>query len=342
LTGTWSTPPSDPASHFPQVIKGGVAVSGNSPASSVNIVATAVLLVFTLLVVPLISYFTGTSPGSLEWEALKSVAWVLLAAWVICFTLGELTGNVSQVDKVWSLLPIVYAWMVAAHGEFSPRLLLMAVLVTAWGARLTYNFSRHGAYQLRFWSGHEDYRWQVLRQKPEFQPRWKWTLFNLGFISGYQNVLILLMTLPTIVALQYSETPLGWLDLLAAVLMVLMLLIETFADQQQWRYQAAKKALIEAGQPLTGNYAKGFLDTGLWAWSRHPNYFAEQGAWIAFYLFSVAASGQWLNWSISGSILLVILFRGSSNFSEEISTGKYPEYAHYQETVPRFIPLRFR
>ncbi len=307
-----------------------------------NIVATALLLVITLLVVPVISYFTGTSLGTLEWAAIQSVCWVLLATWITCFTLGELTGNVSQVDKVWSLLPIVYTWMVAAHGDFSPRLLLMAVLVTAWGSRLTYNFSRHGAYQLRFWTGHEDYRWQVLRQKPQFQPRWKWTLFNLGFISGYQNILIMLMTLPTIVALQFSETPLGWLDVLAASLMVLMLLIETVADQQQWQYQSAKKALMEAGQPLTGNYAKGFLDTGLWAWSRHPNYFAEQGTWIAFYLFSVAASGQWLNWSISGCILLMILFRGSSNFSEEISAGKYPDYAGYQETVPRFIPIRLR
>jgi steroid 5-alpha reductase family enzyme len=256
--------------------------------------------------------------------------------------MGELTGNVSQVDKVWSLLPIIYVWTVTTYGEFSPRLLLMALLVTAWGLRLTYNFSRHGAYRLKFWTGQEDYRWQVLRQKPEFQPRWKWTLFNFGFISGYQNMLIMLMTVPMIVALQYADSPLGLLDYLATALIILMLVIETVADQQQWRYQTTKKQLIESGQPLTGNYLKGFLDTGLWARSRHPNYFAEQGVWISFYLFSVAASGQWVNWSIGGCILLVILFRGSSNFSEEISAGKYPEYAQYQENVPRFIPVKFR
>jgi steroid 5-alpha reductase family enzyme len=218
----------------------------------------------------------------------------------------------------------------------------MAILVTAWGLRLTYNFSRHGAYRLEFWTGHEDYRWQVLRRKPEFQPRWKWTLFNLGFISGYQNILILFMTLPTIVSLQFSETPLGWLDYLAVALMISMLVTETVADQQQWNYQCAKIKLIEARQPLTGKYAAGFLDTGLWAWSRHPNYFAEQGFWISFYLFSVAASGLWINWSISGCFLLLLLFQGSSKFSEEISASKYPEYAQYQKTVPRFIPIRFR
>ena len=307
-----------------------------------NIIGTAVVLVFTLGVVPVISYFTGTYPGPSEWAVLKSILSILLVAWVCCFVLGELTGNVSQVDKVWSLLPMVYAWTVATHGDFSPRLLIMALLVTAWGLRLTYNFSRHGAYRLKFWTGHEDYRWQVLRQKPEFQPGWKWTLFNFGFISGYQNVLIMLMTLPMIVVLQHAGSPLGPLDYLAAALMIVMLVTETVADQQQWRYQNAKKRLIEAGQPLTGNYARGFLDTGLWAWSRHPNYFAEQGTWISFYLFSVAASGQWINWSIGGCILLVILFRGSSNFSEEISAGKYPEYAQYQENVPRFVPVKFR
>jgi steroid 5-alpha reductase family enzyme len=306
-----------------------------------NIIGTALLLIVTLLVVPLTSFFFGTPLGQVEQAALETVGWIVLTAWACCFVAGELTGNVSQVDKLWSLLPIVYTWIVAGYGDYSPRLLLMAVVVTAWGLRLTYNFSRHGAYRLRFWSGNEDYRWQVLRTKPEFQPAWKWSLFNLCFISGYQNLLILLMTLPTIIALQFSTTPLGLIDYLAATLMILMLVIESIADNQQWRFQTEKKALLEAGKSLPEAYARGFLNQGLWARSRHPNYFAEQCLWIAFYLFSVAASGQWLNWSISGCILLLILFRGSSRFSEEISASKYPEYLHYQKTVPKFVPLSF-
>jgi steroid 5-alpha reductase family enzyme len=304
-----------------------------------NVLVTAGLLVVTLLVVPLVSQLAGTALGPAEWAALKSLAWILLAAWVACFVLGEVTGNVSQVDRLWSLLPIVYAWVVAGHGGFSPRLLLMALLVTAWGVRLTHNFSRHGGYRLRFWDAHEDYRWQVLRDRPEFRPAWKWTLFNLLFISGYQNVLILLMTVPTIVALQFNDQPLGALDLVAAVSMLLLVAFESLADQQQWRFQSAKHAAIRAGRELSIGQARGFLDTGLWSWSRHPNYFAEQGIWIAFYLFSVAASGQWLNWSICGCLLLVVLFQGSATFSEEISAGKYPAYAEYQRTVPRFLPL---
>jgi steroid 5-alpha reductase family enzyme len=310
--------------------------------SRANLAGTAVILLITLLLVPLSSFLFGTALGPDELNALRTVIWILCGVWAVTFLLGELTGNTSQVDKIWSLMPIVYCWTITAYGEFSARLVLMSLLVTAWGLRLTWNFSRHGAYRLKFWQGKEDYRWEILRQKPEFQPAWKWTLFNLVFISGYQNILILLFTLPALVALQFESSPIGPLDYFAALLMAAMIALETVADNQQWRYQSAKHEAIRSGRPLHGEFARGFLNSGLWQYSRHPNYFAEQGVWIAFYLFSVSASAQWINWSISGCLLLIILFRSSSAFSEEISAGKYPEYRHYQQTVPRFLPVKLR
>lgn len=306
-----------------------------------KIISTAFLLLVTLLIVPVVSYFTGVALGPVELQALKTVSALMAVAALLCFVVGELTNNVSQVDKLWSLLPIAYAWVVAHFGEYSPRLVLMAVLVTLWGARLTYNFSRHGAYQWKFWQGHEDYRWGVLKQRPEFQPAWRWTAFNFLFISGYQNVLILLFTLPTIVALQNNHAPLLVLDYIAAALMLFFLCFETIADQQQWNYQSRKWAKIKAGEVLEGDYQKGFLDKGLWAFSRHPNYFAEQSIWICFYLFSVSASGQWLNWSIAGCLLLMVMFQGSAGFGEETSAAKYPAYAQYQQRVSRLIPWKW-
>jgi steroid 5-alpha reductase family enzyme len=65
----------------------------------------------------------------------------------------------------------------------------------------------------------------------------------------------------------------------------------------------------------------------------------EQSIWVIFYLFSVVATGSWINWSMPGCLLLLILFKGSSDFSEEISAQKYPEYKAYQKRVPRFIPF---
>ena len=306
-----------------------------------KIISTAILLLITLLVVPLFSHFFGTALGPTELHVLKTL--FILDAFVItyCFIVGEMTNNNSQVDKLWSILPIVYTWLVADFGDYAPRLVLMSVLVTIWGIRLTINFGMKGAYHWRFWAGEEDYRWQVLRQKPEFKPRWKWTLFNLFFISGYQNLLILLFTLPSIVALQNNAVPLNIFDYSISFLMLFFIGYETVADIQQLHYQNRKREIIKAGKELSGDYKKGFLDKGLWAFSRHPNYFAEQAIWICFYLFSITASGQWFNWSIAGCLLLILLFQGSSTFSEEISKNKYPEYSAYQKKFPRFIPFRW-
>lgn len=304
-----------------------------------NVLKIASLLVTTLFVVPILTYYFGTPLTDFQVAALKSLLYVNVGVIAYCFVVGEITGNNSQVDKLWSLIPIVYAWIIADYGGYSPRLVIMMTLVALWGIRLTYNFSRHGAFTIKFWEGNEDYRWQILRDRKEFQPKWKWTLFNLFFISGYQNILILLFTLPILVALQFNDTPLGIMDAVAATLMLFFIIFETIADNQHWNYQSKKHLMIKKKEPLTGDYKKGFLDRGLWAFSRHPNYFAEQGVWISFYLFSVAASGQWLNWSISGCLLLVVLFQGSSEFSEEISAGKYSQYKDYQTRVRRFLPI---
>jgi len=304
-----------------------------------KIISTAVLLGLTLLAIPFFTYNFGTALGRTEWKAIHTLVYICLCFIGYCFIIGELTHNNSQVDKLWSVIPVIYVWIIVWYGDFTPRLVVMAVLVTLWGIRLTTNFAMKGAYQWRFWAGEEDYRWQVLRQKPEFNPGWKWTIFNLLFICGYQNILILLFTLPSIIALQRNNVPMGTLDFTAAGFMFLFLIIETIADIQQWNFQSKKWAIIKSGEKLKGDYEKGFLDKGLWAYSRHPNYFAEQSIWICFYLFSVAASGQWFNWSIAGCLLLILLFQGSSSFSEEISSGKYPAYKVYQQRVSRFFPF---
>jgi steroid 5-alpha reductase family enzyme len=260
-----------------------------------------------------------------------------------CFLVGEISRNNSQVDKLWSIVPIYYVWHMTAMGGFHPRMLLMSVIVTIWGIRLTYNFARRGAYQLKFWAGEEDYRWEILRKRPGFSNRFVWMLFNLFFISAYQNVLIFLFTLPILTSL-YESAPAEILltDWILALVFIVFVVIEYIADQQQYDFQTEKHRRIKSSEPL-GEYAHGFVRTGLWSVVRHPNYAMEQGIWIIFYLFSVAATGSWLNWSMAGSLLLLILFKGSSDFSEEISATKYQEYKNYQRKVPRFIPfLNFR
>lgn len=305
-----------------------------------NVKVVGSLIAVSIIACPLLYIFVGPALDATQLDTLKTLGIMVGCSALFCFVVGELTGNNSQMDKLWSLLPIAYTWVIAANGGMTTRLMVMAVLATLWGARLTFNFARKGAYRLKFWEGEEDYRWAVLRAKKEFQPRWKWTLFNLFFISIYQNALVLMTTFPALV-LMNVDVPFGWLDGLAAALMLGFIIYETVADEQQWAFQSTKWKMIGEGkklEELPAPYNLGFNTQGLWSRSRHPNYFAEQGTWCAFYLFTVGAGIGIFNWSIIGALLLIVLFLGSSAFAEEISASKYPAYADYCQKVPKFFP----
>lgn len=300
---------------------------------------TVLALLVTIIVIPILAFTMDEPLTTSQNGILINLLIVYLVAAVLCFLVSTISGNYSQVDKLWSLIPLAYVWMVAVESGFEPRLVLMALLVSAWGLRLSYNFSRRGGYSWKFWTGTEDYRWAVLQAKPEFQARWKWMLFNLFFISLYQMGLILLFTLPAVRSM--DGLPLNWPDYLLAALIIFLIVIETVADQQQWNYHKEKIKALATGGEVPEKYKMGFVHTGLWGRMRHPNYAAEQAIWIVFYFFSVAATGSWINWSVMGAILLVLLFWGSSSFSESISAGKYPDYAEYKKRVPRFVPFKF-
>ena len=305
-----------------------------------NVKLVGSLIAISIIACPLMYFFVGPTLDASQLETLKVLGIIAGCSGLFCFVVGELTQNNSQMDKLWSLLPIAYTWVIAFRGGLTTRLVVMAVLATLWGARLTFNFARKGAYKLKFWEGVEDYRWSVLRAKKEFQPHWKWMIFNLFFISIYQNALVLMTTFPALV-LMNVDTPFGWADCLAAALMLGFIIYETVADEQQWAFQSTKWKMLGEGkklEELPAPYNKGFNTVGLWNVSRHPNYFAEQGTWCAFYAFTIAAGIGIFNWSIIGALLLIVLFLGSSAFAEEISAGKYPEYADYCKKVNRFFP----
>ena len=247
----------------------------------------------------------------------------LTAAGVCLFTwiTSLITGEHSWVDRLWSIVPVVYVWIFAGFtGLSDPRLVVMAVLVTLWGARLTFNFARKGGY-----TGTEDYRWAILRARMK---RWQFEIFNLLFIVLYQNAILVLITLAALTAYE-NQTPFGVLDLLVATLFVALLVGETVADQQQWAFHRAKAAGAADGR---------FLTAGLWKFSRHPNFFFEQAQWWAFFLFGAVAAGSLLQWTALGPLLLTLLFVGSTIFTESITRSKYPEYADYQARTSPIVP----
>jgi steroid 5-alpha reductase family enzyme len=245
---------------------------------------------------------------------------------------------------MWSVIPLLYAGFAAYYSNYDPRMTIMALLVVIWGSRLTFNFGRRGGYSSWIpWEGDEDYRWEILRKNPTFQNPVIWNLFHIFFICIYQMGLIFLMVMPIIMAynvnpLTGSAPPLTLFDFGIASWMLCLVAIETLADNQQYIFQTEKYRRINAGESLHGtDYERGFICSGLWGRSRHPNYFCEQSIWVVFYLFSVVATGEWLNVSGVGSVLLLLLFQGSADFSEEITAKKYPLYKTYLANTNKFL-----
>lgn len=252
---------------------------------------------------------------------------ILIGICAVAWVLSLITREYSWVDRVWSMVPVAYVWVFAAStGLANARLVLMAVLVTLWGARLTFNFARKGGYA----RGGEDYRWAHLRarmSRPMFE------IFNLLFIVCYQNVLLLLIALPAYTAWKHPS-PLTPLDGVIAAAFLAALVGETVADQQQWEFQQGKKAARAAGREPSIR----FIQTGLFRYSRHPNFFFEQSQWWLLFLMGCVAAGSLWQWTVIGPALLTALFIGSTRFTEQISLERYPEYAEYQARVSALIP----
>ena len=223
-----------------------------------------------------------------------------------CWIASLITKDTSWVDRLWSIVPAVYVWIFAGAGITAggdaARLILMALLVTAWAARLTFNFARKGGY-----TGMEDYRWAILRGR--MKP-WQFQVFNLLFIVLYQNALLVLITLPALIAWQNPRSAHRMGRRLCRAVRRFPGR-RAFADQQQWDFHRAKAA---AG----GRLDPGFATTGLFRFSRHPNFFFEQAQWWTFYALGATAAaasglGVWggaLNWTIIGAVLLSLLFIG--------------------------------
>lgn len=278
---------------------------------------------------------------------------------LLVFVVSEISRNYSQTDKLWSITPFIYAWILVCD----TRTFLMATLSTVWGFRLTWNFARRGGYTWPPWDGDEDYRWKYIQEGyllGILKNKFLWTLFNFLFISLFQHVLLLVVVSPSVVAHVVAtkcsvgddsvhSSSLNLLDLLASFLYLGFIFTESIADNQQQRFQNEKHRRIATGETLRGDYLDGFTRSGLFSIVRKPNYACEQGLWVSFGLFSlatfrsgIARENNIFNWSHIGWISYVILFQGSGPFTEYISKQKYPRYVEYVKETPLFVPNIFK
>ncbi|MCJ1478313.1 AAA ATPase afg3 [Lambiella insularis] len=279
--------------------------------------------------------YISTNPLILAFSLSLFLAPVFLIA-------AEINRNYSQVDRFWSILPTVYNahYVVWAHinGLPTQRLNLLLAFSGIWSARLTYNYWRKGGYSI----GSEDYRWEILRK---YIPGPLFFVFDVLFISLAQSVLLFSVSMPTYVLLVTSKLTgenMLPLDVAFSQGLVGAVLGAAIADQQQWNYQNAKQEYRKSAK-VPEKYSqeeleRGFNTKGLWAYSRHPNFAAEQAGLVGLYLWSCYATKTYYNWSGIGAIAYLILFQASTWFTELVTAGKYPEYAEYQKKVAMFVP----
>lgn len=107
-------------------------------------------------------------------------------------------------------------------------------------------------------------------------------------------------------------------------------------------YQTAKRAYQKSAKVPPKfeqeDLDRGFVVTGLWSWSRHPNFAAEQAIWVLIYQWGCLASETLYNWTFVGAVSYLILFQASTWFTERITADKYLDYKEYQLRVGKFLP----
>ncbi|EFY98896.1 DUF1295 domain protein [Metarhizium robertsii] len=255
---------------------------------------------------------------------------------------SEVNRNYSQVDRMWSILPNLYIIHLAGWARMAglphSRIDLVATFSTLWSIRLTYNYWRRGGYNV----GSEDYRWEIVKSKV---PAFVFFILNATFISLIQSVLLFAFSCVPAYAILLStrfEPNVTAADFAYFAVQLLLVISEWISDGQQWEYQTAKHQYNKNAKLPKGwdqaDLDRGFITSGLWGYSRHPNFFAEQTIWFVLYQWSCYATNSLYSWTFVGSGSLFLLFQGSTWLTEAISAGKYPEYVEYQRQVGMFIP----
>lgn len=245
---------------------------------------------------------------------LMALAAILLVGglgWVA----SVLVRKVSFVDSLWSLFFLLAAAVFAATAvELSDRALLVLGLVTLWSLRLSLHIT------VRNWDEPEDHRYEAIRQnnEPGFVVK------SLYIVFGLQGVLAWIISAPLFSAINSAAAP-GVLDAAALVLFLVGFVFEALGDWQLSRFSADEN-----------NRGK-VLDTGLWRYTRHPNYFGEFCIWWAFWLFA-AAAGAW--WTIFAPLLMSFLLLRVSGVTmlEKTITSRRPGYAEYVRSTNAFFP----
>lgn len=243
---------------------------------------------------------------------------LIIALMTLLWIISIILKNVSIVDLFWGagfvLVNGFYFWNIQDVGL---RNYLLLILVTLWGMRLSIHLA------VRNIGKGEDFRYKEFRKKYGEQNYW-WVSFFQTFLL--QGVLMWLISAPLIGAhLSGNNNALNFIDILAVIVWIIGFIFEAGGDFQLVKFKS---------NPL--NKGK-VLNTGLWRYTRHPNYFGDATVWWGFGLLSLSAGNYF---SLLGSMLMTLLIVKVSGVAllEKTLKPQKPDYETYIEKTNSFFP----
>lgn len=244
-------------------------------------------------------------------SGLAAILALFTALWLVSLRLRD----ASIVDPFWGPAFFVAACVyLASAGYATPRGVLVLAIVGIWAVRLGVHIYTRNRGQ------GEDPRYQEFRRQGGAS--YWWSSFFRVFLL--QAVLAWIISAPLLAA-QRADAPLGPIDLVGVALWAAGLLFETVGDLQLRAFRAdpASKGQV--------------LRTGLWAWTRHPNYFGEAVLWWGYFVIALGVGGWW---TVFAPVLMTTLLVRVSGVAllERGLAARRPGYVEYIRDVPAFIP----
>lgn len=226
--------------------------------------------------------------------------------------------NVSIVDLFWGFgFVAVNTYYVFMSGDLNARKILLLVLVTIWGLRLSIYLAWRNI------GKGEDFRYQEFRRKYGPERYWWFSFFQTFLLQG---VLIMLVSLPLLgVNVGTNSKTLNALDYLGILVWLIGFVFESGGDFQLTRFKQNPK-----------NKGK-VLNKGFWKYTRHPNYFGDSVVWWAYAILSIAAGSYW---QIIGAVFMTLLIKKVSGvflLEKTLKTSK-EQYQEYIRKTNSFFP----
>lgn len=242
----------------------------------------------------------------------------LVVALMVCvWAASVVLRDASLVDRFWGLGFVVLAWFWYATSPAADggARLVLPIACTIWGVRLSAHLT------VRNWSTGEDYRYAEMRAK--HGPRFPWVSLFTVFLL--QAGILWFVALPLWAGVRGSTAPQGLVLAAGVAVWIVGFGFETAADAQLARHRAdpARRGRV--------------LDTGVWRYSRHPNYFGDAAVWWGHWLMAAAAGGAWTVASPIIMTLLLLRVSGVALLEKKLQATR-PEYVEYARRTSSFLP----